>query len=352
MNDLDDAAAVRDADPQGMLDAVVSMSGHCRDGYAIGRDVSELPSADGLTSIVFCGMGGSAIAGDVVRALYATRVRLPITVVRSPELPAYADHNALIVASSFSGNTAETLALFEEAVERGCRLVVVASGGELAERAERLEVAVVRVPTMPMPRAAFGYLTLGALGALESIGLIPRIQADVDDAARELDSVVAREGPAAPEAGNASKRLALRLEDRVPVIWGADGLAATAASRWKTQFNENAKVPAFSSVLPELDHNEVVGWSAGSGASFAVIALREQGEHHSVSARFPPSLQVAAASGAQVEEIWARGRSPLARLLTLVQTGDLVTTYHAIARGVDPAPIDAIVRLKSVLAEA
>jgi glucose/mannose-6-phosphate isomerase len=350
--DLDDEATRRAADPGGMLEAVTSLPTHCRGGYRLGRSAPDLPVADGISAIAFCGMGGSAIGGDVLAALAAPRLRVPVDVVRTSELPEWIGPHTLVISSSYSGMTAETLASFEEAIGRGCRTLVVTSGGELARRAQELELGRVLVPAGLMPRAAFGYLTLGSLGALEAMGELPSLAPDLDEAALELEGVIGRAGPQVPTADNPSKRLALAIGERVPVVWGAEGIGAVAAARWKAQFNESAKIPAFASTLPELDHDEVVGWSEGRGEGFAVIALRHEGEPTDVAARFGPSLEIASGSGALTQEVHAHGRAPLTRLLTLVQIGDLVATYLALARGVDPMPIDAIVRLKRTLAEA
>ncbi len=352
MTRLDDAGALRAADPGGMLEAVVSLPRHCREGHRAGRDASNLPSADGATAIAFCGMGGSAVSGDVLRTLYADRLPIPVTVVRSPELPEFCGPHTLVLVSSYSGTTAETLACFEEAVSRGCRVVVVTSGGELERRAAELRRGLITVPGGLMPRAALGYLALGTLGALEAMGVIPDLAADLDEATGELEALLVEAGPDVPSPSNPAKSLAVRLGDRVPVIWGAEGIGAVAAARWKTQCNENAKVPAFAAALPEVDHNEVVGWSVGRGAAFSVVALRHAGEHPDVAARFPLSLEIARSAGLQSEEVWARGRSALARLLSLVLSGDLVSVYLGIERGVDPTPIDAIARLKRALADA
>jgi glucose/mannose-6-phosphate isomerase len=256
------------------------------------------------------------------------------------------------MSSSYSGNTAETLALFEEARARGCRVIALTSGGELESRADEGGVPVVRVPGGLMPRAAFGYTSMASVGALVAVGLSPSFDEDLAEAVGELERIVGTDGPAVAALSNDAKGLALRLVGRVPVVWGAEGFARVAAARWKTQFNENAKIPAFASSLPELDHNEVVGWSSGQGDPFAVVALRHDGEDPDVAGRFPLSLEIARSSGAVVEEVRASGRSALARLLSLVQRGDLVSTYLGIARGVDPSPIDAIVRLKAALADA
>ena len=352
MTVLDDLAALRAADPSGMLDVVSGLGDQCRDGYALGLGARPLPEANGITSLVVVGMGGSAIAGDVVAALAASRLRFPVAVVRTPELPESCGPQTLVVASSYSGDTAETLSLFEEAVARGCRTVAITAGGELRGRAKKLGVGRVIVPGGFMPRAAFGYLTLGALGALEAMGIVPKQAEEVDEAVAEMAGVIADAGPEVPSTTNPAKELAIAIGELVPIVWGAAGIGSVAAARWATQCNENAKVPSFASALPELDHNEVVGWSQGKGTGFAIVALRHPGEHPDVAARFGLSQEIARGSGALVREVSSRGRSELARLLTLVQLGDLVSTYLGIARGVDPSPIEAITSLKSALAEA
>jgi len=350
--DLDDPAAIRGADPGDMLGAVVALATRCREGYALGRALAPAPSGDGVRAVAFCGMGGSGVAGDVLAALAAPRLASPVVVVRSPELPEFVGPHTLAIVSSYSGDTAETLALFDEALARGARVIALTSGGELERRADAAGLPAVVVPAGLMPRAAFGLLALATLGSLVAVGLMPDADDDVDEATAELTGVLSSVGPDAVAHANPGKDLARRLVGRVPVVWGAEGIGAVAAARWKTQLNENAKIPAFASSLPELDHNEVVGWSPAQGERFAVIALRHDGEHPDVAARFALSLEIAASSGALVEEVNARGRSPLARLLTLVQIGDLVSVYLALAREVDPSPVEAIARLKAALAGA
>ena len=349
---LDDEASLAAADPRGMLAAIQALPSHCREGYGIGRSVGRLPSVEGVTAITFCGMGGSAVAGDVFRVLSADRLPLPVEVVRGPSLPEYCGPHTLVLASSYSGDTAEVLACFEEAIHRGCRTIALTSGGALAARAGEVGTAVAVVPSGFVPRAAFGYLTLGWLGVLETAGLVPPLAADVEEAAAELEDVVAAGGSSVPTPENPPKALATAIGDRTPVVWGGEGVGAVAALRWKTQMNENAKVPAWSSALPELDHNEVVGWSAGTGTNVFVIALRDAGEAREIALRFPLSLEIVRDAGARTEEIHARGRSVLSRVLSLVAMGDLTATYLGLARGADPTEMEAIVRLKQELAKA
>jgi glucose/mannose-6-phosphate isomerase len=337
-------------DPSGMLRAVLSLAEQSRAGYEIGKETSPLPDALGITSIAVCGMGGSGVAGDVLHALYRERLRVPLAVVKEPLLPGFCNRDTLVVCSSYSGDTSETLACYEEAAERGCRVIAVTSGGELGRRARDRGAAVVSLPgDAPAPRAAFGYLVFGSLGALEAMGVLASAAEDVVETVRVLAELSGEIAPGNPE--NPARRIADELQGKVPLIWGAEGISAVAATRWKTDLNENAKVPAFDSSLPELDHNEIVGWSENAGEPFALIVLRHEGEHPAVAARFPLSVEIAESSGLVTREVWGRGHSAMARLLSLVMMGSATSVYLAFLQGVDPTPIEAIDRLKRTLAE-
>ena len=350
MIDLDDVPAVRDRDAGGMLAAVVGLGSHCREGYSNGVGASGLPDLADVRSVVFCGMGGSAVAGDVLRSVFRDRLGVPVEVNRAPELPEHAGPHSLVVVSSYSGNTSETLAAFREATKRGCRSIVVSAGGTIGDEAAEAGVPVVSVPGGFQPRAALGWLAFSALGALEAAGLLPPLADDVAEAAGEIDGRAAACGPDAPAGDNPAKRLAEAIGERIPVVWGAEGIGAVAAARWKTQFNENGKVPAWWSSMSELDHNEVVGWTQPFGRHHAVIALRHEAEDPEIAARFPLSLEVAADAGADTHEVWATGRSALARLMSLIAMGDFVSAYVGIRKGIDPTPVDVIQRLKAALA--
>jgi glucose/mannose-6-phosphate isomerase len=350
VTDLDDPSALRAGDPQDMLGAVLAFPGHCRAAYDASRVLGGLPSADGATAVLSCGMGGSAVAGDVVRSVFRDRLGVPVEVNRSPVLPAYAGPHTLVVCSSYSGNTAETLASFREAVARGCRVLVITSGGTIGDEAHAAGVPVVSVPGGFQPRAALGHLGFACLGALEAMGLLPNLADDVAEAIAGAEAALAAAAPDVPTERNPAKRLASSIGDRTPVIWGAEGIGSVAAMRWKTQLNENAKIPTWWSSMSELDHNELVGWSAGQGERSIVIALRHDGEHPELPPRFPLSLEVARGSGAVVEEVAATGTSTLARLISLIAIGDVTSVYAALARGVDPTPVEVIERLKAALA--
>ena len=350
--DLNDVEALRALDAGDMLGAVASLPQHARIGYDAAIATGGLPLADGVTGVAFCGMGGSAIAGDVLRATYGDRLTVPVEVTRSPVLPGWVGPHSLVVCSSYSGGTAETLSCFDEARARGARVVPITSGGTLAARAEESGLAVVRIPGGYLPRAALGYLAFALLGTMQRVGLLPSLTDDVHDAIGVMTPLVDALGPDVPLDRNEAKALAMRIGERQPVIWGADGVGSAAASRWKAQMNENGKVPAWAASLPELDHNEVVGWSARRGEGSFVVALRDEHEHPDVSVRFPISLEIARESGAVTEEVWATGRNRLARFCSLAVMGDFASCYVGLGQGVDPSPIEAIVRLKRFLDEA
>ncbi|MEX0988740.1 MAG: bifunctional phosphoglucose/phosphomannose isomerase [Actinomycetota bacterium] len=353
VGDLDDLEALRAADPSGMLDRVTQLPADARAGYAAGRAVEGLPMIDDVSSIVVCGMGGSAVAGDLVRSVFRDRLTVPFEVVRGPQLPAYVGHHSLVVCSSYSGNTAETLSCFSEAQERGARVLAITSGGRLGAAAGNLGVATTALPPGYQPRAALGQLAFGLLGMLEEAGWLPStLEADVEETARVLEGLAARLGPTATGETNLAKDLARRIGRRTPVIWGAEDIGSVAAMRWKTQMNENGKTPAFSSALPELDHNEVVGWTAGTGDGFFLIGLRVADEHPEVAPRFPLSIDIAEGAGLVTEEIVATGATALSQLCSLILTGDFASVYLGILRGFDPTPVEVIDRLKASLTGA
>ena len=346
---LDDLQAIRETDPGDMLGTVAALGSQCHEGYGNGLGAAGLPEVGDIRAVVVCGMGGSAVAGDVIRAVFRDRLGVPVEVNRSAELPEHAGTHTLVLVSSYSGNTSETLAAFREAIRRGSRAIALTSGGTLGEEAGDHGVPVVAVPGGFQPRAALGWLAVTAIGTLEAAGRHPPM---ADELAETVELVQERAGacaPSIPVTDNPAKRLALEIEDRVPVMWGAEGIGAVAAARWKTQMNENGKAPAWWSSMSELDHNEVVGWTRPYGGSHVVIALRHEGEDAETAARFPLSLAIASDAGAETHEVWSTGRSSLARLLSLITIGDHVSAYLAIRRGIDPTPVEVIQRLKAAL---
>lgn len=353
MNVLDDPRELAARDPAGMLAVVEDAPDAWRDGVerAGAADLSTLPPADALDHVVVCGMGGSGIAGDVLRAAVAPRLPVPVAVVKGYALPAFVGPRSLVFCVSHSGDTEETVACFSQALQRRAPTVAVATGGELAEEAQARGVAWVSPAAGLQPRAALPSLAAAPLVVLERIGLLGDLSADFAALDTALRSGVRAWGRAVPAGSNPAKRLATRLEGLVPVVWGQEGVLEVAAARWKTQLNENAKVPAFASVLPELDHNEVAGYDPGVGAldRVALVVLRSPEEDPRVAPRIPATLALVRGRVAAVEEAHAPGTGPLARLASAVLLGDLTSVYLAILRGVDPTPVAVIERLKAAI---
>jgi glucose/mannose-6-phosphate isomerase len=347
---LDDRRAIDSVDKSGMLSIVAGLGRQLGAGFEAGRGVGAGAEGSGFDGVVVCGMGGSGIAGDVARSLYGGSLAMPLVSSKGYGLPGFCGPKTLVAAVSYSGNTEETLAAYEEARGRGCTVLAICGGGELAERAAANGDLHVAVPTdLPMPRAAVGYLSGAMIGALGALGLAPADPLEVERAGACLDDLAERLGPDRAIGDNEAKSLALWLAGRTAVIWGSEGVAEAAALRWKNQLNENAKVPAFCSVLPELDHNEIEGWSAGTGVSFGLVVLRHGGEHPRIAVRVDASLETAAASGAPARQVWAEGTTPVEHLLSLMMKADFASIYVAVLRGVDPTPVPVLMGLKDRL---
>ena len=344
---LDDEAALRARDPRGMLTAFADTGSQLRTAYATAR-ASAIPFAGEVRGVAVCGMGGSAVAGDVAEAAFADRAPIPVVTLRGYGVPRGYGEEHLVLCVSYSGDTEETVAAFAQARARGCTAVAVCGGGALAAAAGEADLPAVLIPTdAPVPRAGLGSLVGGVLGSLVAAGALSGVDDEIEAAGTTLDRLAGELGPEV--ASNEAKDVAAWVGERIPLIWGSDGVSAAAAWRWKTAFNENAEVPSFASVLPELDHHEVVGWTAKRGEGFCLLILREAGEHERVQARLDATLEELADSGLEWREVTARGETPLARCLSLTLVGDLASAYHALARGIDPAAMDALVRIKERL---
>jgi len=314
----------------------------------------EPPDAGGLTSIVALGMGGSGIGNDILAAVGASSLRLPVVVGKDYELPAFVGPSTLVFACSFSGSTEETLAAAGEAVDRGGRLVAVTGGGALAALAANAGAPVVLVPEgIPHPRAAIGAMTVAPLVVLDRMGLLPGARAEVDRATAQLRSRRDQIGadPVASVAGN----IARRIGRTIPLVYGGGALGRAAAMRWKCQVNENPKSPAFAAAMPELCHNEVTGWGQMGDITrqlFTVVDLRHDFEHPQVGRRFTLVDEIMDEIVASVIEVRAAGSGPLAQLFDLVLIGDYVALMLAASEGIDPGPIPVLVELKEALAQS
>ena len=336
-------------DPSGMLGDVLAQPLQLGDALWRAQSAGIRPR-DTPHGLVVCGMGGSAIGGDLAIAALGDRATRSITVVRGYAIEAWTPPETLVLCASYSGETEETLACFEAAGAAGAQRVVMTTGGALAGLAREEGVPVIGVPSGMQPRAAVIYMTIGTLECAALCGAAPQLHAEIDTATGLLEQLVEEWGPGASDDA-LSKQLARELEGTIPVVHGASATTAPAR-RWATQINENAKMPAFASELPEGNHNQICAWDRGAAmAPFSGVFLRDPDQHPRVHRRVELMAEVVTDAGGQSVAVDARGESRLERVLSLVLLGDIVSVYLAGLAGTDPTPVEAIDSFKGRLAQ-
>jgi glucose/mannose-6-phosphate isomerase len=323
-----------------LRDDVLGLPDQLRD--ALWRiETARLEPADSA-GLMVCGMGGSAIGGDLAASALGDRLTKPLLTIRDYELPSWTTPEWTVLCSSYSGNTEETLACFEAAEVLGARRLVLSTGGALVDRARESGVPVVAPPGIYQPRVAVAYMFAAAAEAAALAGVGPRIHTEIDCAAafleRESEALQAR-----------AKEIAAQLAGAPAVVYGAD-LTAPVAHRWKTQLNENAKLPAFYAELPEADHNEICGWIGDGAAPLAAIFLEDCDQHPRERQRFELTAEIAGEAAAAVVRVETAGETRVERLLWATLLGDLVSLEVADGLGVDPEAIAAIDRIKAGMA--
>ena len=336
-------------DPQDMRGAIRAFPDHLHEGWQRGADAAFGLDADDLNGVVVCGMGGSAIGADLVRALAAPEARVPVVVNRAYGVPGWVGERSLVIASSYSGGTEETLSALGAAEEAGARTAAVTSGGPLAERMGGRPV--VTIPGGLQPRAALGYSLGVLLRAFRDGGLLALTD---DEFLTALGEAIARaEAYDRDDRQNLAREVSGSLEGRLPVMYTGPGLLEPVGVRWRTQIHENAKHPAVGNVFPEMDHNEIMGFEAAPEAvarEMQVVVLSDADDHPQVRRRFEVTRELVAKRVAGWREIESEGEGRLGRMLSLVQLGDWASFWLAMRKGVDPTPVATIQKLKGVLA--
>ncbi|MDD2553019.1 MAG: bifunctional phosphoglucose/phosphomannose isomerase, partial [Desulfotomaculaceae bacterium] len=283
----------------------------------------------------------------------AGKISVPVTVNRDYVLPEFVGPDTLVFAVSYSGNTEETLSAYEEARARGASVIAITTGGKLAGMAARDGVPLVKIPAGCAPRAATGYLFIPTLVILQRLGLLPDLTGEITAMAGFIKELQNKIGPESPEEENVSKQIAHKLYKKIPVVWGVTGTTEVVAQRWKGQINENAKAPAYWNVFPELNHNEIVGleYPPEILKKIHVVILRDEQEHPRVQKRIEITKGIIKDALDGVTEVWSSGDGDLARLFSLIYTGDYASLYLAALYGIDPGPVKIIDYLKWELAK-
>lgn len=353
MSNLDALGSIASRDPGNMYGAINSLPAQIRTAVTLAAAAPiEADRYAGVRQIILCGMGGSAIGGDLARSLLADTLPAPLTVCREYRLPAFAGPDTLVIASSYSGNTEETLAAFEQARSRGCRLFGLTTGGRLQTILEQEQIPYVLLPGGLQPRAALGYSFAPLMMFLHRIGLSPFAPSAFAALADFLQRRAADYDLAVPSDGNPAKHLALRLYGRIPIIYSGPSLTDAVAVRIKGQINENGKMPAYTGQFPECNHNELVGWKiiAAFRQFLRVLILHDAEDHPRVTARMEIVKGLIEKQDVEVIDIDSAGADRLQRMFSLIQLGDFVSFYLAVLNNVDPTPVEAIESLKQELA--
>ena len=339
---------ISEVDTSDLLEDVLAIPEHLRD--ALWRVESAIMQDwDTSAGLVVAGMGGSAIGGALARAALGGHASRPIFVTRAYGLPPWTTPDTMVLCASYSGETEETLACYESAGALGAKRTVVTTGGRLAELARADGVPVIPLPGGFQPRAAVAYMIVASLEVAALCGAGPRLTSEIDVAASHVEQLVAEWGPDAPE-DSLAKEVARGLFATTPIIAGA-GLTTPIAYRWKTQINENAKLPAFASELPEFDHNEIAGWEgAAEVGRFSAVFLDDSDTHPRIKQRIELSERLIADNAIASFRLQTRGQTAIERVISLVLLGDLVSIYLAALRGIDPGPVRVLDELKASLA--
>jgi glucose/mannose-6-phosphate isomerase len=355
---LDDLPHFKTLDPQDMLGHIDGLPDQLQSAWDLGQKQpfeGLEPLKNSLRQVVIAGMGGSAIGADLVAATVMESCPVPIIVHRDYGLPAFAKGpETLVICSSHSGDTEETLDSFEMAVENGCHVLVVSTGGKLAEKATEAGVPVWQFEHKGQPRAAVGFSFGLILGALSRLGLVPEASGDVAGAVMAMKSQQTALGAESPVPKNPAKRLAGQLMGRWVTVFGA-GVLAPVARRWKGQINEVAKAVANFEFIPEADHNTLAGVLHPAEVippHVMTLFLRAPSDHPRNRLRLNMTRKTYMLEGMNVDGYTAKGNSPSAHLWTALHFGDYMAYYLAMAYGVDPTPVAALQSLKAALKDA
>ena len=351
---LNDAKKIKDLDKSKMLDMLLGLDEQFRRAKDIGAAFDPKGiSGDGVKNIVFTGLGGSAIGADVIRCYTSDEIRVPVIVNRNYGLPNFVDENTLLFASSYSGNTEETLSAYKKAKEKKARIIAISSDGTVEKLAKEDGVPCVKIPHGFPPRCALGYSFIPLLLALGKLGLIKDKAKEIDEAADVLGRIKGELGIEIPLEKNVAKILAAILEHKFPVIYGADDHIDVVVRRWRGQLAENSKHLASSHVFPEMNHNEIVGWDFPAELidQFFVIFLRDSGDHKRVVRRMDITKDILCKKKIKVTEVPSKGKGLLSRIISLIYIGDMASFYLAVLNGVDPTPVDMVTYLKKELAK-
>jgi len=344
---LDDNNVLRQRDPEGALDVAAAQFEQARFSVQVAH-----PDNDGrqITRVVVAGMGGSALAALLAKAWLKAELSVPFEVVRSYDLPGYVDYNTLVIISSYSGNTEETLSALGQARDRFAQVAIISAGGKLKAAAEKDLIASVELPTHLEPRMAVIYNLRALVAVLAHFGVVNYDRfGEIADVADWLKQETQLWTSNVTTDKNYAKQLALTAVGKTPVFY-AGSLMSPVAYKWKISWNENAKNVAFWNEFPEFNHNEFIGWSSHPVEKpFAIFDLISNFEHARILKRFEISDRLLSGKRPKANNVMLKGDTVIAQMLWGSILADFVSIYVAILNGVDPTPVDLVEKLKTEL---
>lgn len=350
---LDNPKDIAKIDTENMLDLLVSFPSQCEDALFIGEGTAlKARYKKRYLNIVFTGLGGSAIGGDIVKEYLAEEINMPICINRSYKMPHFVGKDSLVFAVSYSGNTEETLSAYAEAKKKNANIVVITSGGKMKALALENDDMLVVPPKGYPPRCALGYSFIPAVVILSKLAAVKDKKEEIKNASRFLAGLQKRIlAPNIKGKINISKQLAEKIHQKFPVIYTSDRLASIA-TRWRGEFSENAKTLSSSHVFPEMNHNEIVGWKnpAILLKNFVAIILRDKQDLPRIKKRMDITASILKKARFRVIEVESEGKAHLERMLSLVYIGDFASFYLSILNREDPTPVERIAYLKKQLA--
>jgi glucose/mannose-6-phosphate isomerase len=344
------ADRIRHHDPDGMIDLILNFPTQSAEAVAIGNAAAIRLNTKDIRQIVITGLGGSAIGGDLLRAYLAESCPVPVIVNRHYYFPQYVGRQTLVIISSYSGNTEETVSAYKNAIQRKAKIFCITSGGEVERIAKKHKHPFIKIPGGFPPRAALGYSFFPTLIALSKMGFIKDQTKEIRETLALLARLSERYSDYAA-ADNTAVNIAGTLHGKLPLVYSAADKFDTVNTRWRGQISENAKTLAFGHVFPELNHNEIVGWEVlpDMMKKIHVVILRDRDDYKRIQLRMDVTKGIIGDLAGGITEVYSEGKSLLARMFSLLYLADWVSFYLAMLNGVDPSPVKKIDFLKDEL---
>ncbi|MCX5687769.1 MAG: bifunctional phosphoglucose/phosphomannose isomerase, partial [Candidatus Omnitrophica bacterium] len=328
-----------------MLKFIHDLPEQCRDAYEIGNSSNINKPTIKINNIVFAGVGGSSIGADIIKVYLQDEIKIPVSICRNYTLPDFVGENTLLFCSSYSGDTEETLSCFEQGLKRGAFIITMGAGGKLKELSLKNNIVHILIPPGYPPRAAIGYMSITILGVLVTLNFIKDKENEVKELCSTLSGIRNKEiGFEVPLAKNISKQIAIKLYKKYSIIYGTADITEAVSSRWREQIAEISKALSSSNILPEMNHNEIVGWRFPEKLlkDFKVIMLCDKDDNERIKERVIISSNIIKKSKVEVLVLKRKSGGRLARIYSLMYIGDFVSFYLAIFNNIDPTPVEAI----------